>query len=123
MMRKTCFVLITAFSLSCGNELPPPPPEAVLPDISEIETLLPYASGRELVEQNCLTCHSAAYIKMQPDFPRKTWQKTVDKMVKTFGAPIDTSNIPKIVDYLMEIKGIHSPPAQVGDKGEKGKKS
>ena len=42
---------------------------------------------------------------MQPNFTRKTWQKEVDKMIKTFGAPITDSAAVKIVDYLAAIKG------------------
>jgi hypothetical protein len=42
---------------------------------------------------------------LQPDFPRKTWQAEVTKMIEKFGAQIDSSNINKLVDYLAMIKG------------------
>ena len=42
---------------------------------------------------------------MQPPFPRKTWEKIVDKMVKNFGAPIPDSSAKAIVDYLVATKG------------------
>ena len=61
--------------------------------------------GEELFRTHCITCHTLRYIDMQPDFPRKTWEKITDKMIKSFGAPIPDSAAVKIVDYLMFIKG------------------
>src|SRR5689334_14341192 len=64
------------------------------------------SEGEELFKANCITCHTLRYIEMQPDFPRKTWEKITDKMIKNFGAPIPDSSAKKIVDYLVEIKGL-----------------
>lgn len=60
---------------------------------------------KEEFKARCITCHSLKYIEMQPAFPRKTWEKIVDKMSKNFGAPIPDSSAKMIVDYLMVIKG------------------
>jgi hypothetical protein len=61
--------------------------------------------GEEEFKMYCITCHSLRYIEMQPPFPRKTWEKIVDKMVKNFGAPIPDSSAKVIVDYLVAVKG------------------
>ena len=74
-------------------------------DINSVEVNLPDSAGLELVKMNCITCHSLRYIEMQPPFPRKTWEKIVDKMIKTFGAPIPDSSAKAIIDYLMYAKG------------------
>ena len=60
---------------------------------------------KEAFQTHCITCHSLRYIQMQPQLPRKTWEKIVDKMIKNFGAPIPDSSAKEIVNYLMEIKG------------------
>lgn len=71
-----------------------------------MQTHLAEAPGAELFRTQCQTCHSLRYIEMQPAFPRKTWVKIVDKMVKTFGAQIpDTTQQIAIVDYLMAVRG------------------
>jgi hypothetical protein len=62
--------------------------------------------GAKEFEAGCITCHSLRYIEMQPPFPRKSWEKIVDKMVKNFGAPISDSTAKVIVDYLVEVKGV-----------------
>ena len=72
-------------------------------NVSEID--FPEATGADALRMNCITCHSARYIEMQPDLPRKTWEKIADKMVKNFGAPIPDSTAKKIVDYIVAIKG------------------
>lgn len=74
-------------------------------NIHEVEVHLKPAVGEELFKANCLTCHSLRYIEMQPDFPRKTWVKIVDKMIHSFGAPIDSTTADAIVNYLVEVKG------------------
>ena len=79
-------------------------PEAV--PIESVTTSLPNAKGVELVEQNCVSCHSLEYIKMQPAMSHKAWEKIVTKMIKTFNAPItDSTKAKEIVDYLYAIKG------------------
>ncbi len=74
-------------------------------DIHDVETNLGRGQGEELFKSHCITCHSLRYIQMQPAFPRKTWEKIVDKMVKNFGAPIPDSTTHSIVDYLVSVKG------------------
>jgi sulfite dehydrogenase len=70
--------------------------------------------GYELARQQCSSCHSAEYVPYQPTSGRPYWQATVDKMVKTFGAPIPADQIPPIVDYLVATYGPDAPaPAAV----------
>jgi hypothetical protein len=69
------------------------------------EPTFPDVEGRQVFLSNCITCHSTRYISMQPNFPRKTWQAEVTKMIEKFKAPIDTSLVKQIVDYLVRIKG------------------
>nr|MBK9653438.1 cytochrome c [Bacteroidota bacterium] len=68
---------------------------------ADIESMFTNAPGEEVYKANCITCHSLKYVDMQPSFPHKTWEKTVDKMIKNFGAPIPDSTAKVIVEYLM----------------------
>ncbi|HEY8024553.1 MAG TPA: c-type cytochrome [Burkholderiaceae bacterium] len=62
--------------------------------------------GYQLVQQNCLTCHSAHYPQMQPgSSPRTYWEATVKKMKKPFGAQFSDDDIPAMVDYLVKTYG------------------
>jgi sulfite dehydrogenase (cytochrome) subunit B len=66
------------------------------------------APGKDLVEANCLACHSADYISTQPrgpGFGRAFWETEVHKMIAVYGAPIDAQDVPKIVDYLATAYG------------------
>jgi len=57
----------------------------------------------EVVQNNCTACHSADYIKTQPQgpkFKKDFWQAEVTKMIKVYGAPIEEADVGKIVDYL-----------------------
>jgi hypothetical protein len=41
----------------------------------------------------------------QPPLPRKTWEAEVEKMRKTYGAPVADEDVAAIVDYLVAIRG------------------
>lgn len=62
--------------------------------------------GYRLVQQHCMTCHSAQYVLTQPpSSPRSYWSATVKKMKAPFGAPIPDEDMPAIVDYLTKTYG------------------
>jgi len=57
--------------------------------------------GREIVEANCVMCHSLDYIEMNSPFlDRKGWEASVAKMIKVMGAPVSEADATAIVDYL-----------------------
>ena len=76
------------------------PVSYTLPD--ETAALKP-GPNLDVAQNNCTGCHSADYIQTQPrgpKFKKDFWQAEVTKMIKTYGAPIDDSDVPKIVEYL-----------------------
>jgi hypothetical protein len=97
-----------------------PPPLAAAPAAASPATVngnvhsivLPHAEAepppgphhREFVIA-CTTCHSAALVLNQPPFPRAKWGEIVQKMVKTFGAPIAPDEEPALIEYLVTIRG------------------
>ena len=62
-------------------------------------------AGMQVANANCRTCHSAAYIYMQPRFTRAQWTAEVTKMKAAYGAPIAAKDIGPIVDYLVAQNG------------------
>jgi len=59
------------------------------------------APDRDLVVARCSICHSVDYVQMNaPVFDRAGWQKSVRKMIDTFGAPISEDDAKRIVEYL-----------------------
>src|SRR5262245_29561910 len=102
------FLLIFIFSCSRANDeqtLANPISNNTVKDINEVQVFLGNAPGVAEFKSRCITCHSLRYIQMQPDFPKKTWEKIVDKMIKNFHAPISDSSAKVIVQYLAEVKG------------------
>lgn len=92
--------------IACNEEQSPVTTLANEPtNLNSIHTELPDAPGYEIFKTNCTSCHSARYIQMQPELPEKTWTAIVNKMQKSFGAPINDSSAKQIVQYLVAIKG------------------
>jgi cytochrome c5 len=59
--------------------------------------------GADVVNNNCLTCHSAGMVLAQPRLPRAVWQAEVEKMRNTYKGPINAEDVPAIVDYLANL--------------------
>ena len=56
--------------------------------------------GAEVVNDNCLTCHSAGMVLNQPTMPAAAWRAEAEKMIHIYKAPIDENDVAAIVGYL-----------------------
>jgi hypothetical protein len=65
----------------------------------------PGGSKADAINRNCLGCHSAGMVLTQPALSRSDWQSEVDKMRTSYKAPIDTADVPAIVNYLVALSG------------------
>ena len=63
----------------------------------------------ELLNKQCLVCHSADYVSTQPALPRAAWAAIVQKMREKYGAAIPSEQTNGIVEYLGAVYG--KPPA------------
>ena len=70
---------------------------------------LPPGPGRETVTGACAFCHSNRYITLQPRFTRQQGTAEVDKMRKTYGAPLTDPQAAEAVNYLVLIRGADEP--------------
>ncbi len=99
-MRRRMIVWVGAAVLLGGAIATAKPISYELPD--ETAELKP-GPHVEVVQNNCMACHSVDYITTQPrgaGFRRDFWQAEVTKMIKVYGAPIEDDDVGKIVDYL-----------------------
>ena len=64
------------------------------------------APGSDLANLQCLTCHSADYVRIQPPGkPLAFWKAEVEKMKKVYGASIPDDEIEPIARYLTRTYG------------------
>ena len=72
----------------------------------ESQILLKDRPGKNQVVAHCAMCHSLDYITMNAKIlDRAGWEKTVDKMINSMGAPIDDVDKKIIIDYLAQNYG------------------
>jgi sulfite dehydrogenase (cytochrome) subunit B len=89
----------------------PAPAEASLPVqtivLPHVEPDLPPGPHRETFIRYCTLCHSTRLVLTQPPFPKAKWEEVVQKMMnpKVYGAPIPAEEKPRIVEYLVAIRG------------------
>lgn len=62
-------------------------------------------AGAELVQSNCLICHSSEYITTQPPMTRDQWKASVTKMQQKYGAPVAAEAVEPLLDYLLASYG------------------
>lgn len=61
----------------------------------------PDGPGSDLVNNNCLACHSAGMVLTQPTLSQTQWRAEVEKMRTAYKAPIDPKDVDAIVGYLV----------------------
>jgi hypothetical protein len=76
--------------------------QSVRMDLPDSDRSFP-GPGADVVNNNCLACHSAGMILTQPRLPRAVWQAEVEKMRNPYKAPVAAENVPAIVDYLAKL--------------------
>jgi hypothetical protein len=99
-------IIYVALVISCNNNRNPyAVADKGATDLNAVVTELPDKPGYATFKRECMSCHSARYIQMQPALAEKTWTAIVTKMQKSYGAPVADSSAREIIQYLMLIKG------------------
>lgn len=75
-------------------------------DLPSSDRMFPGGADAAAINNNCLTCHSAGMILNQPSLSRTVWQQEVEKMRAQYKAPVAEADVPAIVAYLVEHKGM-----------------
>ena len=108
-MRHTIIALGASFAaLLTPTSVRVQPAPAITSTTVELpsgDALFPGGSSADAVNNNCLACHSADMVLNQPALSKSVWESEVLKMIKVYRAPIDESDVPAIVDYLVSMKG------------------
>ncbi len=73
--------------------------------LPHFEPELALAPGRDEFLAVCVSCHSPRYVTLQPPFPQRQWEETVDKMAKVYGAQMDPRQRQAIIGYLVTTHG------------------
>ena len=79
--------------------------KSVSVDLPDGTSTLFQGPGADAINNNCLACHSTEMVLTQPALPKATWEAEVQKMIKTYKAPVDQADVGAIVDYLVKNKG------------------
>ena len=110
-MSATCIVVI-AFGLGLARAAPPSSVtgagftlSSVSVDLPTSDRSFPAGPGLDVVQANCVTCHSAGMVSTQPSLTRAAWEAEVNKMRAVYKAPVAAEDVPAIVAYLASVKG------------------
>src|SRR5580692_2902964 len=80
--------------------------KSVSVDLPTSNIAFPGGTKADAINANCLACHSAGMVLTQHNLSKATWAGVVDKMIHAYKAPVGEKDVPAIVDYLTETKGL-----------------
>jgi len=118
---RIAFAVVVAIGLTVSvavySQQPPASKPATKAAASQVNSIMLPQYPPEIAEgpnveayrKDCLTCHTARYVSMQPRFSKTVWQNEVKKMVDAYGAPIPEADQALIVEYLVAVKGVEAP--------------
>ena len=103
-MLPLALITVAVFAPLFGRAQAPITLKSVTVDLPDSGRMFP-GPGSDAINNNCLACHSADMVLNQPALSKSAWESEVRKMIKVYKAPIDESDVPSIVDYLVSTKG------------------
>lgn len=93
----------TADSKSIGNE-PAGKTIQAFPKVSvelpASKTLFPSGEGAAIANGQCLICHSAGMVLLQPALTQDQWISEINKMRNRYGAPLPADQVEPLARYL-----------------------
>ena len=61
-------------------------------------------AGADILNRNCLACHSSTMVSYQPKLTNAQWHDIVVKMKNAYHAPIADEDVPELVERLTALK-------------------
>jgi hypothetical protein len=104
MLRKAlsaALFAVTAFAPLTADAENKSVLKSVNVDLPFGDRMFPDGLGSDLVNGNCLACHSAGMVLTQPALSPAQWRAEVEKMRTAYKAPIDPKDFDAIVGYLV----------------------
>jgi len=74
-------------------------------DLRDSDRMFPEGPGSDVINNNCLACHSAGMVLNQPSLSKQAWTAEVDKMINNYKAPVAPEDVGAIVEYLTALMG------------------
>jgi mono/diheme cytochrome c family protein len=68
----------------------------------------PAGEGSSIASSQCLICHSAGMVLLQPQRTQAQWTETINKMRTAYGAPLPAEQVNALAAYLARVIG-HEP--------------
>jgi cytochrome c5 len=106
MLRKTLLALITVAALASAQAHADDKLilKSMNVDLPFGDRMFPDGPGSDVVNGNCLACHSAGMVLTQPALSPAQWRAEVEKMRTAYKAPIDPKDIDTMVNYLVALR-------------------
>jgi sulfite dehydrogenase (cytochrome) subunit B len=109
-MQKTIPLALIIAALACGTALSVAAPKSITLPPDGVALRPSPLPGYAKAQVDCVSCHSAEYMIMQPpNAGRPYWDAMTKRMKAVFKAPFDDADIPAIVDYLAATYGNQKP--------------
>jgi hypothetical protein len=97
-------ILSAVLCASVGRAAPAFDLKSTTVDLPDGDRTFPPGPGADVLNNNCLACHSAGMVLNQPALPRAAWAAEVNKMITAYRAPVASKDVDAIVNYLAALR-------------------
>ncbi len=101
------FVVLAIAGAGVALSQKAPPQGTVTIEMPNVNPTFKPGPGAGRAQQYCQTCHSPAYVAIQPPLTAAQWTAEVTKMQKAYGAPIPDDAVAALAQYLAVTYGKH----------------
>jgi mono/diheme cytochrome c family protein len=109
----------TDSNAAAENAAPGPVPRwaKVSVDLPTSQTLFPPGNGADIANSQCVICHSAGMVLLQPPLTQDEWSAEINKMRNSYGAPLPADQVEALARYLHDINGQKPSPSAADGHG------
>lgn len=72
-------------------------------ELPSSQKIFPPGDGADIANGQCLMCHSAGMVLLQPALTQEQWVSEINKMRNSFGSPLPAEQVTPLAQYLHHI--------------------
>ncbi len=97
--------LLTGACLAAAMAAPPMVFKSVKVELPTGDRMFPGGDKADVINNNCVACHSAGMVLNQPSLTKAAWGAEVHKMIAIYKAPVSAADADAVIAYLVATKG------------------
>jgi mono/diheme cytochrome c family protein len=105
LVMSTMLTAIVVTGMPSRSVAADPPWTRLSVELPTSTRTFPQGDGSSIANSQCLICHSAGMVLLQPQRTQAQWTETINKMRTGYGAPLPAEQVDALAAYLARVVG------------------